>query len=538
MLDYVNARLNEADSQITPIKNQNDKELQYSLISTGRLEEYFEKNAKKFPKHIAISYNGIDLTYEELDWKSDLIANLVIENLNRDTQYVGLVMNRGLEMVITILGILKAGVAYIPIDPVNNPLERIKLCLSEADLELIITDDIIHVKNVKTLWVGKDTFKEPNRQLTRKISPARKTDIAYAIFTSGTTGIPKAVPIKHEYVLNMFHNSIKIFEFAKDDVWALFHSIAFDFSVWEIWGALLFGARLEIVPYAVAKNTARFRRFLIEKKITVLNQTTGAFYSLIKTDQTKESRIESLRCLIFGGEKLDVTLLEPWINKYSSSSKLITVYGTTETTIFTTFKYLSLKDLVDKELSPIGKPIPGSDIVLIGDDNQIATRGEIYISGDRLSEGYLNRADLNKIKFISKTVLGKSVKYYRTGDLALEKNGELYFLGRGDSQVKFNGYRIELEGIESITISHPGIMRSIVFVDNTSDYPKLINFLEPIEPVPPELENGILSEVKKLAESLLPFYMVPSKFVLISKTPLTVNGKVDYNKLLELSKSY
>src|SRR5690606_37140407 len=154
---------------------------------------------------------------------------------------------------------------------------------------------------------------------------------------------------------------------------------------------LLYGARLEIVPYAVAKNTARFRRFLIEKKITVLNQTTGAFYALIKADQSKESKIDSLRCLIFGGEKLDIQLLEPWINRYSSSSKLITVYGTTETTIFTTFKYLSSKDILINDLSPIGKPIPGSDIVLIGEENEIATRGEIYISGERLSDGYLNK---------------------------------------------------------------------------------------------------------------------------------------------------
>ena len=512
--------------------------MQNSFNSNSRLEEQFKVIVKKYPKQIAISCNGLDLTYEELDQKSDLVANLVKNNLTEDTEYVGLLMDRGLEMVISVLGILKAGVAYIPIDPVNNPTERIKLCLSEVNLKLLITDRTIDITNVKTLFIGEDTLNEQAQLSAREIIPAKKSKIAYAIFTSGTTGIPKAVPIKHENVLNMFNNSQEIFEFTKADVWALFHSIAFDFSVWEIWGTLLYGARLEIVPYAVAKNTARFRRFLVEKKISVLNQTTGAFYTLIKVDQSKESKIDSLRCLIFGGEKLDIQLLEPWINRYSSSSKLITVYGTTETTIFTTFKNISHKDLIINKLSPIGKPIPGSDIVLVGEENEIATRGEIYISGERLSDGYLNKFDLNQTKFISKTVLGKTVKYYRTGDLAYEKNGEFYFLGRVDSQVKFNGYRIELEGIESITMSHPKIMRSIAFVDNTLAYPRLINFLEPIDKLPVEHESSILNEVKNLAESLLPFYMVPSEFVFIDTIPLTTNGKIDHQKLSEISKSF
>lgn len=511
--------------------------MQYSFNPNIRLEEHFMLNVKKFPKRIAISCNGLDLTYEELDQKSNLIATLVKDNLDKDMQYVGLLMNRGVEMIISILGILKAGVAYIPIDPVNNPKERIKLCLSEVNLKLLITDREIDVENVKTLFIGNEILSEQTQLPTTEIIPNKKCEIAYAIFTSGTTGIPKAVPIKHENVLNMFNNSLKIFEFTKDDVWALFHSIAFDFSVWEIWGTLLFGAKLEIVPYAVAKNTLRFRRFLKEKKITVLNQTTGAFYALIKADQSKESKIDSLRCLIFGGERLDLKLLEPWMSRYSSSSKLITVYGTTETTIFTTFKHLSSKDLCDSESSPIGKPIPGSDIVIIGKDNEIANRGEIYISGERLSDGYLNKCDLNKTKFISKTVLGKTAKYYRTGDLAYEKNGEFYFLGRVDSQVKFNGYRIELKGIESIIMSHPKIMRSIVFVDNTLTHPRLISFLEPVDELLEEDEASILSEVKILTESLLPFYMVPSEFMFIDKIPLTVNGKIDHKELSELIKT-
>ncbi|GAA4115472.1 hypothetical protein GCM10022393_15600 [Aquimarina addita] len=510
--------------------------MQYSFNSNTRLEEHFKINVKKFPKKIAISCNGFDLTYEELDQKSNVIAHLVKDNLEEDTQYVGLSMNRGVEMIISILGILKAGAAYIPIDPSNNPIDRIKLCLSEVNLKLLITDRTIDIKNVKTLLVKRDTFSEPTQGSIKGITPHKKNEFAYAIFTSGTTGIPKAVPIKHDNVVSLFHNSTKIFDFNEDDIWTLFHSFAFDFSVWEIWGALLLGGKLEIVSNNVAKNIARFRRFLTDKKITVLNQTPSAFYNLIKTDQSKESKIESLRYVILGGEKLDLKLLEPWINKYADSSKLFSGYGTTETTVFTSFKYLNAKDLTkNTDLSPLGKAIPGSDMVLIGEDDQIATQGELYISGEGLSDGYLNRADLNKKKFISKIVLGKTVKYYRTGDLAFEKNGELYCLGRADSQVKFNGYRIELEGIESIIMSHPKVMRSIVFVDNTFAYPRLLSFLEPFDKVSAESESQILSEVKNLAESLLPFYMVPSEFMIIDKIPLTINGKTNHKKLLELS---
>ena len=510
--------------------------MQNSLNSNTRLEEQFAVIAKQFPKRIALSLNGLEMTYEELDQKSDVIADLLKDRLKEDTKYVGLLMNRGMDMIVSVLGILKAGVAYIPIDPVNNPIERTKLCLSEANLKWVVTDRKLAIKNVKTLIVGEDTYNNHKLLPGQEVTRVKKQDIAYAIFTSGSTGVPKAVPIRHGNVLSMFQNSTKIFEFTKDDTWALFHSIAFDFSVWEIWGALLFGARLEIVPYAVSKNTPRFRRFLIEKKITVLNQTTGAFHSLIKTDQIKGSPIATLRCLIFGGEKTDMQLLESWINRYAGSpTKLFTVYGTTETTIFSTVKYLDQRNLADKELCPIGTPIPGQDLVLIGEDGQVSSEGEIYISGERLSEGYLNRPELNKKKFHSRMVAGEILNFYKTGDLAFEKDGEYYFVGRADSQVKFNGYRIELEEIQNITMSHPEVMRSIAMVDRTLAYPRLINFLEPIDP----LVDGsrIKEEVKNRAENLLPFYMVPSEFVVIDEIPLTTNGKIDYRKLSEGSKA-
>lgn len=510
--------------------------MQNSFNSNTRLEEQFIAIAKQFPERIALSFNGLEMTYEQLDKKSNVIAHLLKDRLRKDTQFVGLLMDRGMDMVISVLGILKAGVAYIPIDPVNNPIERTKLCLSEANLNLVVTDRALDIQEVETLFVNEDTYHD-NKQLAGKVVEVTdKLELAYAIFTSGSTGVPKAVPIKHGNVLNMFHNSRDIFEFSKDDTWAMFHSIAFDFSVWEIWGALMFGGKLEIVPYAVSKNTPRFRRFLIDKKVTVLNQTTGAFHSLVKTDQTKESPIETLRILIFGGEKTDMQLLESWINRYADSyMNLFTVYGTTESTIFSTFKYLDKEILADKELCPIGKPIPGQELVLIGEDGQVSSNGEIYISGDRLSEGYINRPDLNQQKFLSKTVEGKTLNFYKTGDLAYEQDGEYYFVGRADSQVKFNGYRIELEEIQNITVSHPEVMRSVVIVDHALPYARLINFLEPVNQFVDE--ERIETEVKNRASNLLPFYMVPSEFYVIDEIPLTTNGKIDFRKLAEVSKA-
>lgn len=509
--------------------------MQNSFNSNARLEEQFALIAKQYPKRIALSLNGVEMTYEELDQKSNVVAGLLKHSLAADTQFVGLLMNRGMNMVVSALGILKAGVAYIPIDPVNNPIDRTRLCLQEADLKLLVTDREVEIQNVDTLLVREETFTNHMQLALEEVKPDRKLDLAYAIFTSGSTGIPKAVPIRHENVLNMFHNSQDIFEFSKDDTWALFHSIAFDFSVWEIWGALLYGGKLEIVPFAVSKNTPRFRRFLIEKEITVLNQTTGAFHSLIKIDQTKDTPIDSLRCLIFGGEKTDMTLLESWINRYSGSAmNLFTVYGTTETTIFSTVKYLDKKNLAKKDLCPIGTPIPGQELILIGEYGQVSSEGEIYISGDRLSDGYLNRPELNKKKFHSRLVAGEILHYYKTGDLAFEQDGEYYFVGRVDSQVKFNGYRIELEEIQNVTMSHPDIMRSIVIVDNTLAHPRLINFIEPIGSLIDEFR--IQEEAKTRAQNLLPFYMVPSEFIVIDEMPLTTNGKMDHLKLSELSR--
>lgn len=506
--------------------------MQNSFNSNSRIEDQFHAIAKQFPNDVAICCNALELTYEELDQQSNIIANMVKDNLDEGTTYVGLLMDRGVHMIISILGILKAGVAYIPIDPVNNPTERIKLCFSGANLNLVITDRRVEVADVTTLLIEEETFR---KGVTDQVTGIRKSEIAYAIFTSGTTGVPKGVPITHENVLGLFRNASHVFEFHKDDIWTLFHSFAFDFSVWEIWGALLYGARLEIVPNNVAKNIARFRRFLFDKKVTILNQTPSAFYNLIKMDMEKDTAIASLKYVILGGEKLDMPLLEPWVEKYGASSRLYSGYGTTETTVFTSFKYMSAQDLAENaDLSPLGEPIPGSEMILFNEEGKVTNKGELYICGEALSKGYLNRPDLNEIKFIRKNINGKSMDCYRTGDLAFEQGGELYCIGRIDSQVKFNGYRIELEEIQNVTMSHPGIMRSIVTLDNSTGRPRLVNFLKPTDHLHDEVH--LVNEVEELSKNKLPFYMIPSDFMVIDEIPLTTNGKTDYRKLSELCK--
>ncbi len=504
-----------------------------NFIPTNRLEDYFTKSALKYPNKVAVSCGEEHLTYQELDLKSDLIAKIILEKADDNIQYVGILMSRSIEMVICMLGILKAGRSYIPIDPSNNPIDRIKLCLLEIDLKLIFSNIQFTIESVRTIIVNNDLLDFKNHSSEYKLPDVpQKNKTAYAIFTSGTTGIPKAVPIKHESVLGIFRNSIEIFTFSKNDIWTLFHSFAFDFSVWETWGALLFGGKLEIVPLAIAKNTGRFRRFLVEKKITVLNQTPSAFYNLLSVDQQKQTKVKSLRYIVLGGEKLKMERLKPWIEKYGFSPKIINGYGVTEATIFTSFKTLDFQDFTNTSLSPIGKAIPKSRIILLDEKGQRGNKGEICISGYGLSDGYLNNNELNKEKFT--TIISDNVytKIYKTGDLAFVDHGILYFIGRNDKQIKFKGYRIEPEEIENITVSHPRISRSIVLVYKGTKFDRLVNILEPLDSMNQEEELHVIHEIRNMAENLLPFYMIPSEFIL-KKIPLTINGKVDYEELLE-----
>jgi amino acid adenylation domain-containing protein len=497
--------------------------------STDRLEEGFKRIANMYPNKIAVSYNLKEITYSELDSKSDILAQYILSRKRNNTEFVGILMNRSIDMIISIFGVLKAGLAYVPIDPINNPKARINNYVAEIDLDLILSNvniaiDGVEIINLNIFFFENEIIELSNNDIKKTID---KVKSAYMIFTSGTTGKPKGVVIEHCNVMSLYQNSNNTFGFTNNDVWTLFHSIAFDFSVWEIWGALLFGGKLVIVPNAVAKNVARFYNFLRDNQITVLNQTPQAFINLSKIDQLKESKLSCLRYVILGGEKLSVKKLEPWVQKNSFSPKIINGYGVTEATIFTTFKELKKENFIDQDISPIGEPVAGSSVILINEEGNIDCRGEMHVSGYGVSKGYINREELTNNKFINIEVNGEPLRVYKTGDLAFEEKGEFYYIKRIDSQIKFHGYRIELEEIEKVIELNSKIIKSIVILDND----RLLGYIESSELLDENEKQKLIKEVEKNVKELLPFYMMPSKYFVIDTLPLTINGKINYKEL-------
>ncbi len=374
-------------------------------------------------------------------------------------------------------------------------------------------------------WEGIEQQIPEN--LDASINPENLADV---IYTSGSTGQPKGVLVEHKNVIRLFAATQSWYNFNQNDVWTNFHSIAFDFSVWEIWGALIYGGRLVIVPYWVSRDTQTFYDLLCSEKVTVLNQTPSAFRQLISVEESEKPQSKlSLRRVIFGGEALEIQSLKPWFEQHREESpQLVNMYGITETTVHVTYRPLTINDL-NSSGSVIGRPIPDLEMYILNDNLQpvpIGVPGEIYIGGDGLARGYLNRPELTQEKFIVHPFqTGK--RLYKTGDLARYlPDGNIEFLGRIDNQVKIRGFRIELGEIEAVLNSNPQVQQAVVLVrEDIADNKRLVAYV---------ITNDEYVNNNQLREDLkqkLPEYMVPSAFVFLETLPLTPNGKIDRKAL-------
>ena len=375
-------------------------------------------------------------------------------------------------------------------------------------------------------------------------------NLAYIIYTSGTTGRPKGVLSQHFNVTRLFSQTEQWFQFCDRDVWTLFHSYAFDFSVWEIWGALLYGGRLVVVPYAISRWPKAFCQLLRAEQVTVLNQTPSAFRQLMRAEENvKEVEPLALRYVIFGGEALDLQSLKPWFEQYGDSEpQLVNMYGITETTVHVTYRPLTLADL-NSAGSMIGQPIPDLQLYILDSQQQqvaIGETGELYVGGAGLARGYLNRPELTAEKFIpnpfgpssfdeSSVNQSTTEKYerllYRTGDLACyQPNGDIQYLGRIDHQVKIRGFRIELGEIESLLGQQPDISEAVVVVrEDTADDQRLVAYVVPRASA--AQSQALTHRLREALKAKLPDYMVPATYVMVEALPLTVNGKVDRRSL-------
>ncbi len=434
------------------------------------VHQLFEEQAQKRPDSIALVIGETQVTYGELDRKSNQWAKY-LKGLGVGPEVrVGLCVDRSVEMVMGILAILKAGGAYVPLDP-YYPIERLAFMLSDARVAIVLTQKAhVHLLGAHEAKIAcldaltEDSDWQDSAMLT---SGAQPGNTAYVIYTSGSTGSPKGTMVSHYNVVRLFQATEQWFHFSEKDVWTLFHSHSFDFSVWELFGALLHGGRLVFVPYMTSRSPEIFHQLLDREAVTVLNQTPSAFYQLMHTGAAENgSRLPALRLVIFGGESLELRKLKPWFDRYGDQSpQLVNMYGITETTVHVTYRPLRLEDINSGSL--IGVPIPDLEVCVLDSYLQlvpVGVPGEICVGGAGVARGYLGHPELTSQKFIANPFTKSSgSRLYQSGDFGRYLvNGEIEYLGRIDQQVKIRGFRIELGEIEARLGEHPALQQSVV----------------------------------------------------------------------------
>lgn len=528
----------ERSSMVTDWQSVSEK------IPHACLPEQFEKQAALRPDAIAVVYENQALNYAELNERANRLARMLISEGVGPEQFVALALPRSLEMAVGLLAVLKAGAAYLPLDP-DYPADRIAFMLKDAQPAFIMTntkaaDHISPVENVPKIVLDDpelaeklNTYPAENPKNKDRTQPLSPLNTAYVIYTSGSTGVPKGVMIPHQNVTRLFAATEHWFRFSSDDIWTMFHSYAFDFSVWEIWGPLLHGGRLVIVPHHVSRSPEAFLRLLVKEGVTVLNQTPSAFYQFMQAEREQPDlgQALSLRYVIFGGEALELSRLEDWYNRHPENRpQLINMYGITETTVHVSYIELDRSMAALRANSLIGCGIPDLGVYVLDERLQPVppgVAGELYVSGAGLARGYLGRPGLTSERFIADPFGPPGTRMYRTGDVArLRADGSLDYVGRADHQVKIRGFRIELGEIEAALVQHPQLEDAAVIVreDQPGDK-RLAAYVIPSE------ETFDTAELRKYAAERLPDYMVPAAFMTMKELPLTPNGKLDRKAL-------
>ncbi|MFC8141644.1 amino acid adenylation domain-containing protein [Streptomyces paradoxus] len=507
---------------------------------TRTVHRAFEEQAARTPDAVAVHAAGEELTYAELNERANRIAHhLVGLGVGQET-LVGVCLERGAGLMPALLGILKAGGAYLPLDP-SQPCDRIGYMLQDAAAPVVVTERAhaellngLHDGPVLVLDGEEDRAALAARPVT---DPAPRTDadsLIYVIYTSGSTGRPKGVGLTHANVERLFTVSAHQTGFRTDDVWTLFHSYAFDFSVWEMWGALLHGGRLVVVPKDVSRDPSAFLDLLVEQRVTVLNQTPSAFRALVAAAREGDPRVGelALRTVVFGGEKLEVADLRPWADRLGlNAPTLVNMYGITETTVHVTHHLLDEDDLARGSVSPVGVPLDDLAVRILdahGNLAPIGVPGEIHVAGRGVARGYLGRPALTAERFVPDPYGAPGDRLYRSGDVARRlADGSLEFLGRNDAQVKIRGFRVELGEINAALTAQDGVRDAVVLVrEDTPGDKQLVAYVVPAGGAAPDPAG-----LRALLARELPEYMVPETFVALDALPLTVNGKLDAKAL-------
>ena len=496
------------------------------------IPEAFAAQVTRAPDAVAVTCGERSWTYREIDEASNRLAHLLIGQGVRAGERVALLLPRSAQAVVAILAVAKTGAAYVPIDPAV-PTARMDFVLTDAAPAAVITTAELadrlsgHELDGRSLLIVDIAEPAIDVQPSTAVPVPSADEVAYIIYTSGTTGTPKGVAIPHGNVTRLLTTLDAEMDLA-DQVWTQCHSLAFDYSVWEIWGPLLYGGRLVVVADAVVRSPEDFLALLVSERVTVLSQTPSAFYALQAADALAPElgRQLALEAVVFGGEALEPQRLSSWWERHPGSPRLINMYGITETTVHASFREIFDADITSA-VSPIGVPLAHLGFFVLDNSlrpTPVGVVGELYVAGAGLAYGYIGRTGLSASRFVACPFGAPGSRMYRTGDLMCwGADGELRYLGRADEQVKIRGYRIELgevqaalsaiDGVEQAEViareDHPGDKRLVGYVTGAVD--------------PAQVRAALLER--------LPEYMVPAAVVVIEAMPLTVNGKLDKRAL-------
>ncbi|MES2936877.1 MAG: non-ribosomal peptide synthase/polyketide synthase [Pseudomonadota bacterium] len=501
----------------------------------GTVVRQFEDRVRENCDAVAVVFEGTHLSYRELNARANRLAHHLRAQGVGPEVLVGVCMEPGLDLIVALLAVLKAGGAYLPLDPAY-PAERLAHMLDDARPVLVLSMSAIRPELVEglsfaqVLCLDRDAAVWQALPDTDPAPLAGPQTLAYVIYTSGSTGKPKGAQLTHGNMARLFDATRALFDFGSDDVWTLFHSYAFDFSVWEIWGALLHGGRLVVVPHIVTRSPERFLELLARERVTVLNQTPSAFQQLVQADQHAHADL-ALKHVIFGGEALNRAALAPWFAKHGDAQpRLVNMYGITETTVHVTWHVLG----ADETAAPgcIGRPLADLSCHVLDEflnPAPIGVAGELYVAGAGVARGYLGRPGLTAERFVPDPLSAEpGGRMYRSGDLARWlPDGTLDYLGRADHQVKIRGFRIELGEIEAALAAQAGVREALVLArEDVPGDKRLVAYV-----VAAADEAPSVTDLRAALAKALPGYMVPSHIIPLDAFPLTANGKIDRKAL-------
>ncbi len=517
------------------IQQWNSNEIEYPKEKT--INELFVERVQKSPNAVAVVFQDQALTYGQLNQKANQLANYLKSCGVDQDHLVGICLKRSLEMAIALLGILKAGAAYVPLDT-DYPVDRLEFMMQDSQIQVLLTSeslkDIIPTSDLAVICLDSDWLEIAEFSSENPHREATPENLAYVIYTSGSTGTPKGVLIEHKGLVNHCWAMAQEFELSEGDRVLQFASISFDISVEEIFPTWIMGATLILRPDEIVASIPDFLQFVDQSKITVLDLPTAYWHTWMSQVDILDKVIpNTVRLVIIGGEKASATAYETWVKFAGESCRWLNTYGPTETTVTATLydPKTSPAQNISADI-PIGKPIANAEVYVLdryGQPVTIGTPGELFIGGVGVTRGYLNQPELTEERFIRDPFSNHhAARLYRTGDrVRYLPDGNLVFLGRTDNQVKIRGFRIELGEIEVAMMRHPNVLQAIAIVrEESAEDKRLIGYV-----VAQGSPENLIADLRQALKQELPEYMVPVGWAILETLPLMPNGKVDLKAL-------